>query len=514
MSFKEVKKLRESGDLQGAYELATSDLEQNPSDVWSKRALAWVIYYYLKENSSKANFDVCIKYLEEIIDLELEDKEEMFFSSITFQIGKLIFDLCKDQNVPLEKINTIFELVKKLAIPKKTEAYSFLFKAFHKAYKDSTKYISFCDWWDFNNFINQDFQKQDINGKSVISVVEQAYNSFSKSLLKGTPIGITIGNIPVNSIDSTIDKKKIKDFFPALDKIISNYKDFQYPIYYKVKLMHAIGEKSKAIESFIPFAKKKKNDFWVWELLADCFEDHSEEKIACLCKAVTLNSKEDFLIKVRTKLAELLIKKSMFTEAKFEIEKSSKVKLEKGWPISNQIKEWQHSQWYTNAPNINSNFSLYNNSIKTAEEILYSNLPEHIIVIEFVNKNKHIVNFIKNKTVNGFFNYKNIIKNPKIGEIYSVRMESKKNDRFYTIFSCSKQNNTITNETLKEFDGEIKLIEGSGIGFIYDVFISKNLIQENNITQNQAIGGKAILSFNKKKNNWGWKAINIYDKNK
>ena len=73
MSFKEVKKLRESGDLQGAYELATSDLEQNPSDVWSKRALAWVIYYYLKENSSKANFDVCIKYLEEIIDLELED---------------------------------------------------------------------------------------------------------------------------------------------------------------------------------------------------------------------------------------------------------------------------------------------------------------------------------------------------------------------------------------------------------------------------------------------------------
>ena len=93
-------------------------------------------------------------------------------------------------------------------------------------------------------------------------------------------------------------------------------------------------------------------------------------------------------------------------------------------------------------------------------------------------------------------------------------MESKKNDRFYTIFSCSKQNNTITNEALKEFDGEIKLIEGSGIGFIDDVFISKNLIQENNITQDQAIGGRAILSFNKKKNNWGWKAINIYDKNR
>ena len=514
MSFKEVKILRESGDLQGAYELAKSDLENNPSDIWAKRALAWVIYFYIKENSFKANYDISLKYVQEIIDLDLGDDEDMVFSSIAFQIGKLIFDLSKEQNIPLEKINTIYDLVKHLAVPKQTEAYSFIFKAFHKAYKDSSKYIDFCDWWGLDNFIKEDYQKQNINGKSIISTVEQAYNSYSKSLLKGTPVEISLGNIQVNSVNITIDSDKIKQFIPQLDIIISNHKDYQYPIYYKVKLMHAIGERSQAIDSFIPFAKKKKNDFWVWDLLSDCFEDGVEEKLACLCKAVTLNSNEDFLINVRTKLAQILIKKSMFAEAKYEIEKSTKVKISKGWPISNQIKQWQNAEWYINAPNINSNSAFYNNITNIADHILYSDLPEQLIVIEFVNKNKNMVNFIKNKTINGFFNYKNIIKRPKIGEVYNVRLESKKNDKFYTIYSCTKEDDNITHEALKDFCGEVNIINNSNIGFVDNIFISTNLIQEKNISNNQIVNGKAIISFDKKKNKWGWKAINIYDENR
>lgn len=42
-----------------------------------------------------------------------------------------------------------------------------------------------------------------------------------------------------------------------------------------------------------------------------------------------------------------------------------------------------------------------------------------------------------------------------------------------------------------------------------DIFIDAALIKINKLANKQKVKGKAILSFNKKKNEWGWKAIEI-----
>jgi len=41
------------------------------------------------------------------------------------------------------------------------------------------------------------------------------------------------------------------------------------------------------------------------------------------------------------------------------------------------------------------------------------------------------------------------------------------------------------------------------------VFVDKAVIAKCNLTNAQKIHGKAILSFNKTKNQWGWKLISI-----
>ena len=46
-------------------------------------------------------------------------------------------------------------------------------------------------------------------------------------------------------------------------------------------------------------------------------------------------------------------------------------------------------------------------------------------------------------------------------------------------------------------------------GFINNVFIESKFIEDNKLINGQNLKVKAILSFNKKKNDWGWKAIKI-----
>ncbi len=87
MSFKEVKELRQSNKLPEAYSLAKEDLSNGPEDIWNKRSLAWVLYDYLKINSSEEQYELFIKYLKELKELELPENENMIYDNSAWQIG-------------------------------------------------------------------------------------------------------------------------------------------------------------------------------------------------------------------------------------------------------------------------------------------------------------------------------------------------------------------------------------------------------------------------------------------
>jgi len=94
------------------------------------------------------------------------------------------------------------------------------------------------------------------NGKEVMAIAEQAYIAYAKHLLpKQTQHGEIIFN-----------KDKAEAFLPVLSQIVEDYPQFQYPAYFNAKLLLALGDKDNMLESLLPFAKKKRNDFWVWEL--------------------------------------------------------------------------------------------------------------------------------------------------------------------------------------------------------------------------------------------------------
>ncbi len=508
MSFKEVKELRKSGELDEALALANQDLEKEPTNIWNKRSIAWVYHDYLKKYTSKENVEIFIEYLNKIKSLELPTDENMVFDASAYQIGKLLFSLAHEEHIDYKSVNLIFEHIKDFHFTKPSEAYSFLYKAFHKCYKAWTNYILFADWWDFDNFSSQDFLSEEFKGKKIMSIVEQAYIAYSKKLLEGeteeleTPLGRVLSNKKIN-------KSKINDFIGKLDIIIENHADYQYPPYFKAKLLLALGDEAEVLSNFLPFAKKKRNDFWVWELLADTFHAENERRMACLCKALSLRTPNEFLINTRQKLAELLIKEKKFQEAKTEIVKIISARNENNWKIPQQLTEWSEQDWYKKIQSEKDNSFFYKQHVKIAEEILFVDIPEEIVVVEFVNENKSVLNFIKDKSKHGFFKYAGMVEKPEIGDLISVRFKGEGQDGYYKVFSVKTITDKTSCDALKEFTGNLKMREPANFGFVDDIFIEPKLIVKHSLNKDDLINGKAVLSFNKKKNVWGWKAIKI-----
>ena len=502
MSSKEIKELRKAGKLDEAHEVLKQVMASDPENIWNKRAGAWVYYDYLKKYSHPESIDLFIEYLQKIRDLKIPEDDNMIFDNSAWQIGKLLFSIQKQDSVDYRRINEFLDTIKEFHFTKPSEGYTFIYKAFHKGYQNWSSYLAFADWWDFDNFRPEDYLNEEFNGRKTMSVVEQAYIAYSKKLLEGEPID------PFGQ-QRAIDEIKIKAFLHSLDKIIGEQPKYQYPPYFKAKLLLALGDKDNVLSSFLPFAKQKKNDYWVWSLMAEIFSDDIEIQFACYCKALSLKTQEDFLVKLRQNFADMLVQKQMYNEAKFEIQKVISTKEKQGWKLTKKVTDWSDQDWFKSAKSKKDNKDLYSQHINRAEELLFQDIEEEIIAVEFVNKNKSILNFVKNKQKYGFFNYSGQLNKPQAGEILKVRFNGDGQNGFYKVLSAKKAEQNSNCDSFKNFNGNLKVISPYNFGFVEDVFISPQLILNYNANNGDLLNGKAILSFNKKKQEWGWKAVKI-----
>jgi hypothetical protein len=503
MPAKEIKELRQSGRLSEAYEMAKAELEAQPDNIWRKRNMSWVLYDFLKQNTTAAtNFNAFKNYVEHILDLQLPEDEKMLFDQISWQVGKMVFLLLKEQHVDNAKTNILYQYCKQFHLTKPSDAYSFLLKAFHKAFKDGANYIEFADWWDFNNFKTEDYQKDKLpNGKGVMSTAEQAVIAYAKHLLPH----------PSFQGEVIFDKEKAVGFLPFLDQFIETHPDYQYPPYFKAKLLLALGDQENMLSALLPFAKKKRNDFWVWDVLSEAFRGDEAKQLACYCKALTCKTSDEFLINIRQKIAHWFISHNMFNEAKTEIDLIVKAREVNEWKIPAEIQDWMARPWYKNATVKKSNFDFYKRHLTVADNLLYSDIPEETVVIDFVNADKKIANFIASEQRFGFFKYDRFIDTLKVGDTVRVRFDGKGSEGRFKLFTLEKSNDeSFRSQFIKPVSGEVRIADGKPFGFIQESFIHPSLVKKYNLRNQQSIRGTIIKSYNNEKKSWGWKVFELH----
>lgn len=478
--------------------MALQDFEKDPVNVWNKRALSWVYYDLLKKQAEAYDYAAFIETLEKVKELDMPADEKMFFENLAWPLSAIFRFLAKDNTKDYGKISRLYGLTKRFPIPRPAKSFSVLYATIHKAYKDFVQYTEVIDDLGIENLLPEDFKEQEYNGKKNMSLAEQVYIAYAKHLAEGNAIG-AYGH-------REIDIQKINEFLPLLDELIDKYPDYLYPPYFKAKLLLKLGA-DDIMSSFLPFARKKKDEYWVWQLLAEIYKEKPEIVFASYCKALSLRTKDDFLVKIRQSFARLLIGKNMYAEAKTELERILVVKAAMQIRIPNEVQMWVASEWYQTNEKKHDNFSLYIHYAPQAEELLFADIPEETVVVEFVNRDRNILNFVKNQDKKGFFKYDRLLRNPQIGDVLKVRFRDSPSEGRHTVYTV-QQGDPEKCSALKEVNGDLRIIP-AGIGFIDDVFVEKPVIAKFNLTNAQKISGKAILSFNKTKNQWGWKLIII-----
>ena len=501
----EIKRLRQEGKLDEALKMAKEEYEIASTDEWAKRNLSWVYDSYCKKYAEEGNYQAFDEIVCALIDLGVNESEAMLINSIGWRFRRMIscVDKIEDENERRHVLDRSFELVRQFNFAKPSETYSVLFKAFQK-YKDVwPAFKRYCEWWNFDNFRQEDYVCEVLPAgkKEAFSLVERAYMAYSKSLLKEDPKDI----------------EAIKAFVPKLETLSENHPEMDYPGYFAGKLMLALNEKGEDIVATIrPFLRKKKNEFWAWQLLAEAVEEEDKDLyLACLLRAVQCKTKGDFLVNIRLRLVRELAQRQAYYHAAQQFIKYCKTKLanNSNWRPSGETLFYYEQKWYKERETYKQE-PVPIDYMALTDNVLFGDMPEQKCVVSFVNSDKQMVNVVYGKEKEGFFKYESSLK-PSIGMVLSIRIQDISQDGYMKVLSAKR----LTEEKHLDLDF-FKATRGLVIFNKYkntysfkvdDIicYIPPLLADKHSLEKGQTIDAAILYSYNKKKSQWMWKIVDI-----
>jgi hypothetical protein len=528
MPYNDVEQLRKSGKLDEAYQQAQHHLQQRqlktptpdikeetietdtdtlqqPETMLtrSKRAMAWVLHDLLKQHTTAADLDVFTDYLQQFVALELDEDEKMVTNQLVWPIGTAAFEFTKEPDFDVRKMEKLAVITMKLHFSRPGKGYSFIFKAFHKALRESALYLDFVEWWGITYFTRDDTKIVKSNDKMVrMAIAEQGCNRYAKHLLKA-----------LRAADDTEQAEKTKArmvrYLPVLEEMMKYNKFFRMLPYYKVRLLLALGHYEQVFSALTYYARSRAADFWVWELLAEAYNGNTEKQIACLSAALLCKVKLDKLVTIRENLTKLLIEAGFYDEAKTEVAMILKLCLQNKWEIPQSVTDWGDETWYRQAFVKDNNLSMYQSYRSGAEELIFEGIPQRKIVIEAVNHSKKILNFLASDHSRGFFKYEKFLTQVEVGDVFLVRMKETKIAGRYNVFNIRRLREKTIPGIMQTFSGEVTIPEGKPYGFANSMYITPALCELYNLKHGEIVSGLAMISYNKKHEEWGWKIISI-----
>jgi len=497
MRFREIKELRQSGRLEEALTMALSEYEANPQGEWERKSLSWVYYDYCKRAADNADWAAFQENVSKLIEPEFVQADQFLSNSLVWCFLKISRGCLRDYSNPKDInifLDQLFEYVQPLNLQIPGKEHSLVLDIFYRFRDQWHGFATFMEWWGWDNFEEEDYQLITLkNGKTMpISKVEGCYIAVSKHLLNEG------------------DADTIKGFIPKIEKVADEHPEMTYPGYFEGKLRLKTGEHAEeTLRAIIPFVKKKSTEFWAWQLMAEAVQDDEEKAFACLLRAANSRTKPGFLVNVFYMLARYLVAKRDFVGARKYLEKYMRVKQNsENKYVPRDVYMWTHQNWYSNA----TGHSIVDDIdyMKITNEILLGDLPEHIVLVTYVNIDKNIANFTYAKGKEGFFWFGRDLR-PRIGSVLSLRWEEMDDNGRVKALSASEVKEIPETSFCKVVKGTIVSNARGTVHFLKvgreTYFVEPSILPRQGIDDGAEISALIAYSFNKKKNEWGWKCI-------
>lgn len=217
------------------------------------------------------------------------------------------------------------------------------------------RFINFMDLWGLDNFRREDWEeyRSESNGHTFASLVEKMIGVYAKELRDN--------NIPAPEA-----------FQQIVDQGLQRFPRSQNMPLYKVYVLISLGRREDALEFYKRLLLLSPSKFFLWaqasELVADL-----DQRIALLCKAISVERNEEFLGNCRIRLASALIEKGMMGNAKWELDRYRELYQSKCWHLKPEFEAM--ARLISPATEALNNAELYNQHIPLADEFIYSSIP-------------------------------------------------------------------------------------------------------------------------------------------
>lgn len=490
-TIRDVTTMCKAGQIQEAYELAKNDLELFPTDLWVHRELAWALNYLMKVDADTNNFQSLITHLDELkaLDLLSIPEDNILYDNVLFKIAAFIKHCMTPTDVSTPaKLSTLFTKLKEYTF-EPSKGYSFLLQSVIKC-GTWAEMADFIDWWNLANLTQEDYTPFKMeNGKQVMSVAERAYIAYSKALLLLKNLG------------------RIEEFLPKLDDLMNAHPEMTYPSYFYGKLLLSLGSTpDEALKVIVPFARKKATEFWVWQLLSDVFTNEPDKRLSCLLRAVHCHTQENFLGKVRIKLATLYIQRNMFDYAKFQIDKVTQCYLPQGWHVPYEIECWSHQPWI-NSVTPNQGDPIDFQSI--TNDILCEGTEEAIAIVTFVDvktQKAHMV-YAQEKRMSQELRFK-----VDPGTVLKINyvMDGDKRPK---ILNAGKTPFPSNLSYAKIVEGTIKKKNEWNFAFLHfdnkECFVPPSVVTKYGVADGNTVKCMIVYDYDKSKSAWNWICLSI-----
>jgi hypothetical protein len=214
---------------------------------------------------------------------------------------------------------------------------------------------------------------------------------------------------------------------------------------------------------------------------------------------------DKYSVKLRRRVVPLLLERGETAQAALQVHKLKAIYEREKWKIPGEVLLWALSPW-AKEPNLEGvDGSFFSSHAVAAEPLIYADIPESVILVGAVNRDRRVVFYISAEGQPGSFVHQAGTAPPEVGASFRVRLsEVQGRTRALSLQQIPKE---AVPETLrKSFSGMLKRLSGQAFGFVGDVFLPPDMVTANALVHGQVLSGSAVRTWDKNKSRLGWRA--------
>ena len=437
----DVFTMRRSGEIDQAYKMAQTLMDNANHSEWDTRAFAWCVIDLIKRAKQNNQIEDMEKYSAELQKLEVDESDEILFKNMQYLLSAsspVLTELATIKKLKeagklkesAQKAKALYVQFPQEVSVKRAYGWALYRLLFIKAKEETPnfKHIQFyldeifslelsnevifmrCVWrsivsiegverqinlykyaldTDFSCFENIDYEAKSYKGK------DEKYHDWPSLIIR-------ILKKSLDSLDKKVDKETIITLCNLVEEKMSYLDENQIFLKWSVaKSYMLVNELSKAQYFILDLLQIKPREFWLWNGLAETIVDDSKLSLACYCKSLLCQRDLKFNGRGKIGVIKELIKLENYDAASAEIQELVEYKINHEQKIDDVLKGYIESKWYVHDRKKNDT-NFYKNHSQPTVELLYKDIPwyEGIIGNSYTNDFGLMVslNIVKNKS--------------------------------------------------------------------------------------------------------------------